>query len=120
MKVKICGIMRSSDLKSLEKFDPHFIGFINIKRSKRFVDIAKINSLLVYPNPFNRSTRLSFNNPEGYPYSLYIMDITGKVCRIVDKITTSEYVLEKRDLKEGFYFVELNGPKIYRGKIMVE
>lgn len=46
MKVKICGIMRSSDLKSLEKFDPHFIGFINIKRSKRFVDIAKINELM--------------------------------------------------------------------------
>ncbi|MGF7118308.1 phosphoribosylanthranilate isomerase [Methanobacterium oryzae] len=46
MKVKICGIMRSSDLKSLEKFDPHFIGFINIKRSKRFIDIAKINELM--------------------------------------------------------------------------
>lgn len=46
MKVKICGIKRSSDLKSLEKFDPHFIGFINIKRSKRFVNIAKINELM--------------------------------------------------------------------------
>lgn len=46
MKVKICGIKRSSDLKSLEKFDPPFIGFINIKRSKRFVDIEKIKELM--------------------------------------------------------------------------
>lgn len=46
MKVKICGIKRSSDLKSLEKFDPNFIGFINIKRSKRFVDISKIKELM--------------------------------------------------------------------------
>lgn len=46
MKVKICGIKRSSDLKSLEKLNPHFIGFINIKRSKRFVDISIINELM--------------------------------------------------------------------------
>jgi phosphoribosylanthranilate isomerase len=46
MKVKICGINRSSDLKSLEKFDPHFIGFINIQRSERFIDINKIKQLM--------------------------------------------------------------------------
>lgn len=46
MKVKICGIKRSSDLKSLEKFDPDFIGFINVERSKRFLDIDKIKELM--------------------------------------------------------------------------
>jgi len=78
------------------------------------------NGLIIYPNPFNHSTTIGFNNPENHPYFLYIMDLTGKVCLIIDNITTSEYVLEKGDLKEGFYIVELRGPKIYRGKIVVE
>ena len=46
MKIKICGIKRSSDLKSLEKLNPQFIGFINIERSKRFVDISIIKELM--------------------------------------------------------------------------
>jgi len=78
------------------------------------------DNISIYPNPFDESTTLMFNNPEGHPYSLYIMDITGKVCRVADNITTSEYVLEKGDLREGFYFVELRGPEIYRGKIVIE
>jgi hypothetical protein len=77
-------------------------------------------SLMIYPNPFNGTATLIFNNPGAYPYTLYILDLSGKVCRIVDKINTSRYVLEKSELKEGFYFVELRGPKIYRGKIVIE
>jgi hypothetical protein len=38
----------------------------------------------------------------------------------VNNITTSEYVLERGDLKQGLYLVELRGYKIYRGKIVVE
>jgi len=45
MEVKICGITRQEDLKSSEKFDPAFIGFINVKRSARYVDIQKIKEL---------------------------------------------------------------------------
>lgn len=45
MKVKICGINRAEDLKTCEKLNTDFIGFINIPRSKRFVDLNKINDL---------------------------------------------------------------------------
>jgi len=76
--------------------------------------------LIIIPNPFNESAILHFNNPEGSQYKLYIMDLSGKVLRIVDNITISEYVLEKGDLKEGLYFIELRGPNIYRGKIIIE
>jgi hypothetical protein len=81
-----------------------------------------INSeeLIIYPNPLRESTTLIFSNPEEFNYELYIMDLSGKVCRIVDGITKSEYVLEKVDLKEGFYFVELRGLKIFRGKLVTE
>lgn len=45
MKFKICGITRPEDLHVCEKSDPAFIGFINIERSKRFLDIEKIREL---------------------------------------------------------------------------
>jgi hypothetical protein len=81
---------------------------------------TRISPLSIFPNPFNEFTTLNFNNPEGYNYKLYLMDLSGKVCRIEVGITTSEFVLEKGDLMEGFYFVELRGPEIYRGKIIIE
>jgi uncharacterized protein (TIGR02145 family) len=80
----------------------------------------KAERFSVYPNPFSESTILTFNNPDGQSYALYIMDLSGKVCRIVNNINTSKYVLEKEGLKAGFYFVELRGQKLYRGKIIVE
>lgn len=45
MKVKVCGITNLEDLKTCENHNPAFIGFINVKRSKRFVDIEEINEL---------------------------------------------------------------------------
>jgi len=45
MQIKICGITRFQDLKTCEKYNTNFIGFINIKRSRRFVGIEKINEL---------------------------------------------------------------------------
>jgi len=82
-------------------------------------DYHSSNRIRIYPNPFSNSTTLLFNNPEGYSYSLYIMDLSGKILRIVDNINTSRYVFKKRDMKEGFYFVELRGPEIYKGKLIV-
>ncbi|MGB9937269.1 MAG: phosphoribosylanthranilate isomerase [Methanobacterium sp.] len=46
MDVKICGITRNEDLKTCEKYDLRFIGFINIKRSKRFLDIETVKRLV--------------------------------------------------------------------------
>jgi photosystem II stability/assembly factor-like uncharacterized protein len=74
----------------------------------------------IYPNLLNEYTTLKFSNPEESNYKLYIIDLCGKICRTVNNITTSEYVLERGDLKQGLYLVELRGYKIYRGKIVVE
>jgi len=86
------------------------------------VGIQGISSCQIktYPNPFDESTTLMFNNPEGNTYTLYIMEISGKVCRIKHGITASKYVLEKRNLEKGIYFIELRGEKFFRGKIVVE
>ncbi|MEN6593062.1 MAG: phosphoribosylanthranilate isomerase [Methanobacterium sp.] len=46
MKVKICGITRKEDVKTCERNGAELMGFINIQRSKRFVDVDKIHSLI--------------------------------------------------------------------------
>lgn len=45
MNIKICGIRRKKDLLSCENAGADLIGFINIKRSKRLVEIPEINYL---------------------------------------------------------------------------
>jgi phosphoribosylanthranilate isomerase len=45
MKVKICGIAQNEDVRTCEEHGADFIGFINIKRSKRFVDLDEISEL---------------------------------------------------------------------------
>ena len=45
MKVKICGITRAEDVMVCEENNADLIGFINIKRSQRFVELNKINEL---------------------------------------------------------------------------
>jgi len=46
MKVKICGLTRIEDVVSCENLGVHSIGFINIKRSKRFLKIDEINNII--------------------------------------------------------------------------
>jgi len=45
MNIKICGIRRKKDLLCCERAGADLIGFINIKRSKRMVEIPEINNL---------------------------------------------------------------------------
>lgn len=45
MEFKICGITRPEDIQTCENANSAFVGFINIKRSKRFLDIEKIREL---------------------------------------------------------------------------
>jgi hypothetical protein len=85
-----------------------------------FESLLLDENLIIYPNPLKETAILTFDNPEGFPYTLSITNLSGKVCRIIDNITSYEYELEKGNLKEGFYFVELKGPKIFRGKVLIE
>ncbi len=101
---------------------PYTRSMSNIEDNRILVGLNDIRSerLSIYPNPFSDQTNLMFNNPDGHNYTLYIMDLSGKVCRIVDNINTSRYVLEKEALKAGFYFIELRGQKLYRERIIIE
>ena len=45
MNIKICGIRRKEDISSCERANADLMGFINIKRSKRMVEIEEIIDL---------------------------------------------------------------------------
>ena len=55
MNIKICGICRKEDLLSCERAGVDLIGFINIKRSKRRVEIPEINNLTSYMKDKNKA-----------------------------------------------------------------
>lgn len=46
MKVKICGITQSKDLEKCEGSGADLIGFINVRRSKRYLDVPNIKTMV--------------------------------------------------------------------------
>jgi hypothetical protein len=81
---------------------------------------TSISPVNIFPNPFKDKATIQFPNSQGYSYDLVIMDLTGKIVRIIININGSSYELNKGNLPEGLYLIELRGPTIYRGKIIIE
>ena len=81
--------------------------------------VLNSGTVKAFPNPFRHSTTLTFPNPSGEPHRLLLTDLSGKVCRIVDEIKTSEYVMKKGNLEKGLYFIEIRGDRTFRGKIII-
>ena len=77
--------------------------------------------LLIFPNPFNQSTRVKFSNEEKESFELVIYDMLGNKVRVVEGIATNEVIIKKGNLMPGAYFIELQGEaKTFRGRLMVE
>jgi uncharacterized protein (TIGR02145 family) len=122
---RVAGTLKNPCYPSSGKKDepgPYNRSMSNIEDNRLAVGLDKLSveKLSINPVPFSDRTVITFGNPNGYPYTLYLMDLSGKVCRIVDNICTTEYTLEREDLGAGFYMVELRGDKVYRGRIIVE
>lgn len=55
MKVKICGLTRPEDVQICEDLYSDFIGFINVKRSLRYLNLDKIRQLVEAMKDKNRA-----------------------------------------------------------------
>ncbi len=80
----------------------------------------KPGSIVVYPNPFTDYTTIRFSNPENKTYKLVIRDLSGKVVRSEETVQSGEFVLYRKNMNPGYYFIELSGEKLFRGKFVVE
>lgn len=81
------------------------------------ISILPVN---IFPNPFKDKAKIQFPDSQSDSYDLFIMDLFGKVVRVISNINGSSYELNRGDLAEGLYLIELRGPTIYRGKIIIE
>ena len=43
--IKICGITSEKDLKAAQKLGANFVGFVLVEKSKRFINLKKLESL---------------------------------------------------------------------------
>jgi parallel beta-helix repeat protein len=92
----------------------------NRLQSTGLKELAENEGINIYPNPFSDHTTIRFANPGNKAYQLVIRDLSGKVVRSVETIQTGEFMLYKGNLRPGYYFVELKGDRIYRGKLVIE
>ncbi|MBI5217661.1 MAG: T9SS type A sorting domain-containing protein [Bacteroidia bacterium] len=81
---------------------------------------AEIFTLCISPNPMTSQTNIYFSNPYSSNYKLIIYNLLGENVKTITGITGSKIVLEKGNLKPGVYMVEVNGEKIFRGRVVIE
>ncbi len=63
---------------------------------------------------------IQFANSNHEVYQLVVTDLAGKVLIIIDDITDDKIEINREGLSEGLYLIELRGPKLYRGKVLIE
>jgi len=83
------------------------------------IDALNENELLIYPNPFQESTIITFSNPDHKKYQLILRDVTGKVVIQMGEIWDEKIELSRGDLSSGLYLLELQGVKTYRSKVII-
>ena len=77
------------------------------------------NKFIVYPNPFNNTTTIQFPNPDGVAFSFRVFDISGKLVYLQDNIIHDQVSFNRNGLMNGIYWIELEGDRIFRDKIVI-
>ena len=80
------------------------------------------NTLLgvnVYPNPFKEFTTVEFNNPNNDTYRISLMDARGRT--VMNTSTqSSQFIINKENLQEGIYFLEIGGKNKSRQIVVIQ
>jgi hypothetical protein len=74
----------------------------------------------VYPNPASSNFIINFPNRNQKGYSLHFYDLSGNIIFQKSNISDNKIELERNNIRPGLYFIELRGPNVYRGKIVIE
>ncbi len=84
--------------------------------------VATIENIILSPNPFVHSTKLSFSNPQQKSHSFSIFNIEGRLVKKVENITKTEVLVERDNLDAGCYFYELKSEDgtVAKGKLFVQ
>jgi uncharacterized delta-60 repeat protein len=118
------GLLLSGALK----YVANFVGFvarintgIQSFSGVESISRAEVKQLKVYPNPITSTATIEFPNYDGETYTLFMYDMIGNLVRLVDDITTDQYIFYKEGLAEGPYFLELrSNSETFKYKILVK
>lgn len=68
----------------------------------------------LFPNPFNQTATLQFENLQNEEYILSIFDIHGRMLRAITNISSNNIEIERNNLNSGLYFFQLRTDKEIR------
>jgi hypothetical protein len=97
-------------------------GDLEYKISFEVIHESMISQMMNYPNPFSTTSVLSFSNPSHLNLDLVVIDMLGQEVQTIKNITTDYMELNRSNLKNGVYFVELRNQQVLiaKGKVIVE
>jgi len=78
------------------------------------------NERYIYPNPFCTETEIFFDNPNNSTYELTIFNLSGNKVVEQTNITTNKIKFDRGNLPNGIYIIELEGDKVFRGKMVIK
>jgi hypothetical protein len=110
----------------LEVYDSNACFWDSLTKAVHVSDIVtSINEfdhdyLIVYPNPFDNTATLEFNN-NGAPHTMVMYNLLGETTRVVNNIRGNKYVINKGNLNPGIYYIEVTyGLKKLQTRIIIE
>jgi trimeric autotransporter adhesin len=93
----------------------------NVASNRSFIttsDTAGASKIHVYPNPLVINAVVVFPYEADQKFQLSILDLTGKLV-YTKPVFSGEIEIERKNLKEGLYILQVAGKKIYRKKLIV-
>jgi hypothetical protein len=81
-------------------------------------DTADASKIYVYPNPLTINAVVVFPYEASQTYQLSILDISGQTV-YTKQVFSGEIEIERKNLKEGLYILQIAGKEVYRRKLMV-
>lgn len=89
---------------------PSYVGIPPIQNSAAFS---------IYPNPFNLSTTVKFENSEKDICTMTLYNMYGQIVRTITHITTDLIEIERSNLTTGLYFLQLKTDKKIKAEGML-
>ena len=91
------------------------LGIKELKRHQQAITI-------LYPNPFNNTATLAFENPQNNNHHLGIFNTMGQLVLSIDNIKGNKVLIDRKELQTGLYFYQLQNEDgvIGSGKMMIE
>ncbi|MBI3234416.1 MAG: T9SS type A sorting domain-containing protein, partial [Bacteroidetes bacterium] len=85
-------------------------------------EIEGATHLAIYPNPFQNSTTITFDNPNHVQYSLSVYNAYGQTVRTLNNIETNNIEFDRLSLASGIYFLKLESASkaIIVGRLIIE